>query len=196
MRPGTRVAVSGAHSTGKSTLIASFLAERPDFAHEPEAFELLADDVDLTDTEGPTSEGLTLLLRHSVETVGRHPVGKSVVFERSPVDYLAYAAASVRSWSRAERSAFLSEHAADVREALRHIDLVVLLPVARVPGRAFENAGFRRRVDAELRGALVDDDYDLFGGSGSPRVVELHPDPERQLASLLELTRFTQPIQV
>ena len=185
-----RVAVSGAHSTGKSTLIASFLAKRPHYAHEPEAFEALADDIDLTYTEGPTIEGLRLLLRHSVDTVVHFRTGQSVVFERSPVDYLAYAAASRRSWSRAERSAFLSDHLAEVRDALRHLDLIVLLPVARegVSGRTGENPAFRRRVDQALRAALVDDEYDLLDGAESPSVVELHPDPSRQLASLLDLT--------
>lgn len=186
-----RVAVSGAHSTGKSMLIAQFLAERPEFAHEPEAFEALADEVDLTETEGPTSEGLELLLHHSIAAVSRYDRGDSVVFERSPVDYLAYAAASVRTWRRPDRAAFLSTHVPQVRSVLRHLDLIVLLPVARsgVSGRTGESPAFRKRVDEALRAALVDDAYDLFGGSESPRVVELHPNPDRQLASLLELTR-------
>jgi predicted ATPase len=187
-----RVAVSGAHSTGKSTLIASFLAERPEYAHEPEAFEALADDVDLTHTEGPTREGLALLLRHTIETVVRYRAGESVVFERSPVDYLAYSASSVRSWSRDERSAFRSEHVPEVREVLGYLDLIVLLPAPKngVEGRVGESPAFRRRVDQALRAALLDDEYDLFDGADSPRVLELHPDPGRQLASLLELTRM------
>jgi hypothetical protein len=36
-----RVAVSGTHNTGKSTLIAAFLAERPQYAHEPQAYEAI-----------------------------------------------------------------------------------------------------------------------------------------------------------
>jgi hypothetical protein len=129
-------------------------------------------------------------LRHTIETVVRYRAGESVVFERSPVDYLAYSAASVRSWSKGERATFLSEHLANGRESMRNLDLVVLLPVARIPGRAGESPAFRRRVDQALRAALLDDEYDLFDGADSPRVLELHPDPGRQLASLLELTRM------
>ncbi|HEX6739814.1 MAG TPA: hypothetical protein VF310_16160, partial [Vicinamibacteria bacterium] len=80
-----RVAVSGSHSTGKSTLIAAFLAERPEYVHEPEAYEELADDIALLASEGPDIEGLTALLLHTVSTVGRHGPGSDVIFERSPV---------------------------------------------------------------------------------------------------------------
>ncbi len=84
-----RVAVSGSHGTGKSTLIAAFLEEHPAYVHEPEAFESLADGIELTPSEGPTPEGLHALLEHTIATVCLHKPGALVVLERSPVDYLA-----------------------------------------------------------------------------------------------------------
>ena len=185
-----RVAVSGSHSTGKSTLIAAFLARHPAYVPEPEAFESLADEVELTPSEGPLPEGLHALLEHSIQAVGRHCPGSLVLFERSPVDYLAYAAASRRSWPRGSIASFLEESIPRVREAVRNLDVIAFLPVAKhgVPSRLGENPGFRRRVDEALRSALVDDDHDLFGESRSPRVVELSPVPERQLGELIQLT--------
>ena len=38
-----RLAISGSHGTGKSTLIAAFVDLRPEFRYEPEAYEALAD---------------------------------------------------------------------------------------------------------------------------------------------------------
>jgi len=81
-----RVAVSGSHSTGKSTLIAAFPERRPEYVYEPEAYEAIADDVPLTLSEGPTPEGLESLLQYSVSAVARHVPGTCVVFERSPAD--------------------------------------------------------------------------------------------------------------
>ena len=101
-----RVAVSGSHGTGKSTLIAAFLARCPHYLDEPEAFESLADDIDLTSSEGPTADGITALLDHTISAVTVHSPGAFVVFERSPVDYLAYAAAS-RSWPQGSVASFL-----------------------------------------------------------------------------------------
>lgn len=188
-----RVAVSGSHGTGKSTLIVAFLDRNPAYAHEPEAFESLADDIELTESEGPTPEGLHALLEHSIAAVSLYDHGALVVFERCPVDYLAYAAASRRSWPRGAIASFLSLSVPRVRAAVRNIDVIAFLPVSNgLPPRADENPRFRKRVDEALRRALVDDDYDLFGESKSPRVVELSPSPERQLGELIQLTCVAQ----
>ena len=184
------VAISGSHNTGKSTLIAAFVERRPQYVYEPEAYEALADDVALTSSEGPTSDGLEALLRYTVSALAGHPRGACVVFERSPVDYLAYAAASGRSWPAGTVRDFLATSIPVVRASLRHLDLIALLPVSRrgpIESRADEDARFRRRVDERLRRALIDDDYDLFP-EAAPRVVELSPFPERQLAELIRLT--------
>src|SRR5687768_2799263 len=114
-----RIAVSGAHATGKSTLIAGFLARRPDYKHEPEAYETLADDIDLTEDGGPTPEGLDALLRHTVATLATFAPDEDVIIERSPVDYLAYAAASRRRWP-SDVAAFLDASVPAVRQAVHN----------------------------------------------------------------------------
>jgi hypothetical protein len=184
-----RVAVCGSHGTGKSTLIAGFLRERPAYLHEPEAFETIGDDVDLASSGGPTPEGLKALLEYTVASVAAHPPGACVIHERSPVDYLAYAAASCGSWPAGSARRFLSEHVTTVRASLRHLDLIALVPVSPAPSaRPGEDARFRRRVGESLERALLDDEYDLFAQGGSALVVELPGAPERRLPELLRLT--------
>jgi len=39
-----RIAVSGTHGVGKSTLIEEFLRAHPDFVHEPEPYVVLVED--------------------------------------------------------------------------------------------------------------------------------------------------------
>jgi hypothetical protein len=186
-----RVAVSGSHSTGKSTLIAAFVERRPEYVYEPEAYETLADDIELTSSEGPTPEGLQALLEYALTAVAMYAPGARVIFERSPADYLAYAAASRSTWPPAAITTFLKKQIPGVRASLSHLDLIVLLPVSSagpITGRPGENERFRGRVDDSLRRALIDDDYALLGEQDTPRVVELSPFPERQLAELIRLT--------
>jgi len=189
-----RIAVSGSHGTGKSTLIRAFLERRPHYRHEPEAYEALADDIDLTPSEGPTPEGLQALLEHTVGAVDAWSSETSVVFERSPVDYLAYALAS-RTWPRGAAAEFLEAYVPQVRRSLRGLDVIAYVPVSRKgpDARAGENPRFRLRVDEELRRALLDDDHDLFGGAGSPRVRTLPPDPQAQLDELVGLSGAAGP---
>lgn len=179
-----RVAVSGSHGTGKSTLIAAFLERRPSYAHEPEAFEALGDEVDLEDGE-PTADGLRLLLDHTGARLDRYAPGADVVFERSPVDYLAYAAARPRDGV----ADFLDAALPIVRRGLQGLDLIAFLPLSsRGPAaRPGESPRFRRRVHHALERALLDDEYDLFG-PGAPRVVALPPELDRRVEELVRLT--------
>ena len=180
-----RIAICGSHSTGKSTLISRFLARCSDYASEPEAFEVLGDEIDLMPTEGPDGEGLSALVDYTVSVLEQYPRGASVIFERSPVDYLAYATASL-SISDSERSDFLSSALPAIRATLPHLDFLVLLPVSgEIRGRPGEDESFRFRVDDKLRQALIDDIYDLFGNPHSPEVVELPASPDQQLVELI-----------
>jgi len=184
-----RLAVSGSHGTGKSTLIAAFVDLRPEFRYEPEAYEALADDIALTASEGPSPEGLQSLLDYTIAAISGHGPEASVVFERSPVDYLAYAAASRDAWTAPVAREFLAAAVPAVRSSLRHLDLIALLPVSHAIGaRPEEGERFRKRVDDWLRRALIDDDFDLFDERDLPRVVELSPLPARQIAELMRLT--------
>ena len=184
-----RVAVSGSHSVGKSTLIAGFLGRHPEYAHEPEAFEVLADDIELAESGAPTHDGLLLLLNYTLAALDSRAAEARVMFERSPVDYLAYAAASARTWQALEMKEFLRTQKPIVRGAMRHLDLVayVPLPTHGPVRRRGENSSFRRRVDTCLRRALLDDRYELFADGHPPRVVALPADPDKQLGELSRL---------
>jgi predicted ATPase len=111
-----KVAVSGAHGTGKSTLIAGFLERRPEYLDEPEAFETLADDIGLSEGDEPTVEDLRALLEFTVSVLTTH-TAEHVIFERSPVDYLAYAAASRRARSAGSVVDFLETPVPDALTA-------------------------------------------------------------------------------
>ena len=183
-----RVAVAGSHGTGKSTLIAAFLARCADYVHEAEAFETLGDDVEIAG-DGPTADGLRLLLDHTASAIDAHAPGARVIFERSPVDYVAYAAAS-RSWPPGALAEFLDAALPVVRRSLCGLDLIAFLPVsARGPAaRPDGSPRFRRRVDRALGRALLDDEHDLFGAPDAPRVVALPPDLEGRVTELVRLT--------
>jgi hypothetical protein len=77
-----------------------------------------------------------------------------------------------------------------VKASLRRLELIAYLPVSPdgPEGRPGEDDGFRRRVDRWLRRALLEDEYDLLDDRDAPAVVELPPQPERQLAELVRLT--------
>lgn len=180
-----RIAVTGAHGTGKSTLIAAFLERCPGYVHEPEAFEALGDEVEV-EGEEPTADGLRLLIAHTAAALDPYEAGACVIFERSPVDYLAYAAAS--AWPRGAIAEFIDDVTPAVRPGVSRLDLIAFLPASGGPAaRQGESPRFRRRVDRALERALFDDAYDLFGAADAPRVVALPPALDRRVEALVRL---------
>jgi hypothetical protein len=181
-----RVAIAGSHSVGKTALISRFLGLCPECVHEPEAFETLADDVELTESGAPTRDGLLLLLNYTLAVVEGRAAQDRVIFERSPVDYLAYAAASVGAWHPDDIRDFLRAQRPRVRDSLRHLELIAYLPIPASDSvrRRGEGKVFRRRVDAHLRRALLEDRYRIFGDRRRPVVVALAPTPGEQLREL------------
>src|SRR5688572_13336057 len=85
-----RIAVSGTHCTGKSTLVEEFLRVHPDFAHEPEPYTVLVEDFGEEFSEKPTVDDFLRQLEFNVDRLRQHPGGEHVIYERCPVDFLAY----------------------------------------------------------------------------------------------------------
>ena len=162
-----RIAVSGTHGVGKSTLIDEFLGVHPEFAHEPEPYEVLSEDYGEEFAAEPCVEDFLRQLEFNLERLGQHGPGEKVIYERCPLDFLAYL--SVLDSDRSE--ALLPR----ISEAMLHLDLVVYLPL----DDAYDNGEFpklRRAVDRQLREILTSANVNVVEAAGSTiqrlRVIE------------------------
>jgi hypothetical protein len=120
-----------------------------------------------------------------VRVASRKPSKRSV-FERSPPDYLAYAAASRRAWGAPEVDEFIAAYTPVVRSSVRQLGLIAFLPLSAegAAPRPGEGKRFRRQVDLWLRRILLDDEYELFERGCPPLVVALPTRPADQLQAL------------
>ena len=99
-----------------------------------------------------------------------HP-GDRVIFERSPVDYVAYLLA-LHDLERETADAELTRRSIAVaRSGVGLLDVIVYARVRSGGGPESEDPMLRRAVAGRLDDLLLDDDLDLFGGS-QPRIVE------------------------
>lgn len=172
-----RIVVSGTHASGKSTLIADFVAVHPEYEVLPDPFEELMDegfdDLDsaLFSSQLVVAARRLLLLRP----------GSRVIAERGPLDFLAYLEALETLGRRGRSAAAFADGLPLVRAAAPRIDLLVLLPLTR---RDTIRVGDDE--DPELRLAMNDtlldlaDDPDLTGAT----VIEVTGDRAARLAQL------------
>src|SRR4030095_5709841 len=85
-----RIAVSGTHGVEKSTLIEEFLQTHPEFVYEPEPYAVLVEDFGEEFSEDPCVEDFHRQLEFNIDRLQQHAPGEKVIYERCPIDFLAY----------------------------------------------------------------------------------------------------------
>ena len=115
-----RIAVSGAHGTGKSTLIDEFLRVHPEFVHEPEPYTVMVEELGEEFSAEPSVDDFLRQLEFNIDRLKQHERGERVIYERCPTDFLAYIKC-ISPTHPLPRSAVL--------EYMTNLDLIVYLPI-------------------------------------------------------------------
>lgn len=173
-----RIVVSGTHASGKSTLVADFAARHPDFAVLPDPFELVDEAWDAPSPAMFAAQlGISATRLHPDETVG------PFIAERGPLDFLAYLLAWKDLAGDGGSRELISRCVEITRDALEHVDLLVVLPLAPVDEifvPADENLALRDAMNDVLLDLVSDDD--IVGGRTD--VVEITGDRHQRFAAL------------
>ncbi|MEO6390801.1 MAG: AAA family ATPase [Pyrinomonadaceae bacterium] len=184
-----RVAISGTHCSGKSTLVEAFLQQHPDYSHEPEPYTVLVEDFGEEFSSVPTAEEFFRQLEFNVDRLGQYKPGANVIFERCQADFLAYILA-LQDLGRENIDTAFYNAALDLAvAALPHLDLIVYLPANEVDRDDVpdeEDPELRDAVDRWLRDILIDDEFSLFS-AGFPLVLEANGSTVQRLGMLESL---------
>ena len=166
-----RIAVSGTHCTGKSTLIDEFLRAHPEFAHEPEPYTVLVEDFGEEFSAEPCVEDFYRQLEFNIDRLRQHARGKRVIYERCPLDFFAYIDAL--DPQSAEPSLGL------ISDPMQNLDLIVYLPLD-VEISESEYPKLRKAVDRRLSAILRDDEFGIFS-SCSAAIIEVSGSTAQRL---------------
>jgi len=170
-----RIAVSGTHGVGKSTLIDEFLRRHPEFVHEPEPYTVMVEDLGEEFSAEPSVEDLRRQLEFSIERLSQHAPGENVIYERCPVDFFAY----IHALDRKSAEALLER----VSEAMRHLDLILYLPF---DGTSEEFPKLQRAVDRRLRSIFQEDEFGIMSSTNAI-IVEAEGSTDHRLPTLEKL---------
>lgn len=167
-----RIAVSGTHCCGKSTLIDAFLTSHPEYTHEPEAYEALEDRGETFSAE-PSADDFVRQLEYCVKRLDQFGQDEHVILERCPADYIAYLLA-LEKLRRDPDARRLKEHSIEVaRRGMQNVDIVVFLRPDdwRYEFPDDEDPVLRNTVDNYLEAILLDHELELVDGD-HPLVLE------------------------
>ncbi len=154
-----RIAVSGTHSVGKSTLVDEFLRAHTDFAHEPEPYTVLVEDFGEEFAAEPCEEDFYRQLEFNVERLKQHGPGEHVIYERCPIDFLAYLAAL--------KCQTIDTALTLVSEGTQHLDLIVYLPLDEDDDSDADYPKLRKAVDRKLSAIFREAEFEVFSSTNA-----------------------------
>jgi predicted ATPase len=153
-----RIGISGTHGTGKTTLAEALCAHLPGHVTADEPYYLLEEEG--YEFEFPPSlDDYRAMLTRSVQTLSSPSLLRAVVFDRTPMDYLAYLAATAADAERAI-------DAPATRSAVASLDLLVLTVITPETEQALptpEMPRLRSAMNDALLEIVYNDPLDLCG---------------------------------
>jgi predicted ATPase len=150
-----RVAFSGTHRAGKTTLLEAVAELMPGYAVIEEPYRALEDE-GYEFSDPPSRDDFERQLKHCIRAIAEAPA--DALIDRCPLDFVAYLQAldddfEVEDWLDA------------LRDSVASLDLIVVVPIEspdRIAVASHEDRRLRRRVD-ELLCPLILDDPHGFG---------------------------------
>jgi hypothetical protein len=170
-----RVGVSGTHGTGKTTLVDALCARLPGHTSAGEPYLLLEEEGHEFEFP-PAADDFRALVRRSVQLLSAPAA--DVVFDRTPLDYLAYLGAL-------DVDLECEADPLDLRSALGSLDLLVLTPITAETERilpAAELPLLRERMNEALLELVYTDPLHAWG---DVPVIELSGALNQRLAAVL-----------
>lgn len=150
-----RIAISGTHCVGKTTLAEALADALPGYLLVPEPYRQLEDDgYDFADP--PSLDDFERQLERSIESIAES--GPDTVFDRCPIDIVAYLS------THREAAAFtFDDWRSRVGEAMATLDLLVVVPAddPAGPQPPAPARRLRRRVDEAIAELVGDDTFGL-----------------------------------
>lgn len=137
-----------------------------------------------------TPESFQRQLEYMSDVLARHPPGEPVIFDRCPLDFVAYMRA-VDELDLGESDWSMSQAVLrSVEAGLRSLDLIVLVrPDDAGYGESDDGRDLKRLVDRYLVELLVDDVLGLMRGGDGPSVQELEGSTGKRVVELSRLAR-------
>ena len=188
-----RIAISGSHSLGKSTLVWDWVKRHPEYTREEEPFRALDSemyDIRFRQESNRLHNGIQMY--YNASRVNLYPsINDDVIFDRAPVDYIAYSQYTADKKTTDIDDEFVHAMVPRVRETLQRLDLVVFIPMTDRWPVEMEDDGirpvdlpYRAEVDAIFKQIYRDERFSVMPEKNRPMLIELWGSREQRLDCL------------
>jgi hypothetical protein len=197
-----RIAVSGSHSLGKSTVVNDWVALHGDYIREEEPYRVLSlrGPYEILFRDASTRLHNGIQLYYSIGRLNRYSMpAEQVIFDRAPVDYIAYSQYTANQHSTDIDDDFVVSMVSAVRESLEHLDILAFVPQSDAWPVAMEDDGmrpvdhsYRDEVDVIFKHIYRDGRFDILPKKNPPLLVELVGPPDERVLQLAQAVEQLQ----
>ena len=197
-----RIAISGSHSLGKSTLVWDWIKRHPQYTREEEPFRALDGemyDIRFRQESNRLHNGIQMYYNASRVNL-YSSINDCVIFDRAPVDYIAYSQYTADKKTTDIDDAFVDAMVPRVKETLQRLDLVVFIPMTNRWPVEMEDDGirpvdlpYRAEVDAIFKQIYRDERFLVMPNKNRPKLIELWGSREQRLDQLQQAAASCMP---
>ena len=197
-----RIAISGSHSLGKSTLVWDWIKRHPQYTREEEPFRALDGemyDIRFRQESNRLHNGIQMYYNASRVNL-YSSINDCVIFDRAPVDYIAYSQYTADKKTTDIDDAFVDAMVPRVKETLQRLDLVVFIPMTNRWPVEMEDDGirpvdlpYRAEVDAIFKQIYRDERFSVMPDKNRPKLIELWGSREQRLDRLQQAAASSLP---
>jgi hypothetical protein len=186
MEQPMRIAISGTHFVGKSTMIDDFIDAHPEYRKEVEPYYKLQELKSMELALEPSLDSLIEQLDYSFEQIDECANVANVIFDRCSIDYLAYAMALADLESFDFYNSEIMERIPEIQRTLEHLDIIAFLPLTQEHPINYteENPVFRKKADFYFKKIYRDEILDIFPRYGHPKIIEISGDRRTRVRTL------------
>ena len=197
-----RIAISGSHSLGKSTLVWDWIKRHPQYTREEEPFRALDGemyDIRFRQESNRLHNGIQMYYNASRVNL-YSSINDCVIFDRAPIDYIAYSQYTANKQTTDIDNAFVEAMVPRVRETLQRLDLVVFVPMTDRWPVDMEDDGirpvdlpYRAEVDAIFKQIYRDERFSVMPDKNRPKLIKLWGSREQRLDRLQQAAASSLP---
>jgi nicotinamide riboside kinase len=188
------LAITGAHSMGKSTLVQDWVKTHPNTLLEDEPYRVLGLNGPYTIQfrDAATRHHNGLMLYYNIGRCYRHGQRKQpVIFDRCPIDFIAYSQFAADCGRSDIDDAFVESMLEPTLECLSSLDLLVFIPKTDEAPVTLEDDGirpidhaYRDAMDLIFKQIYREGRYGLRNSTTFPPLIELWGSREERLIKL------------
>ncbi len=183
-------------------MVDDWVAAQPGYFREEEPYRALGlfGPYEIKFREASTRLQNGIQMYYNISRIHRYAtMADDVIFDRAPVDYLAYSQYTANQATSDIDDAFVVSMVAAVRESLDHLDILAFVPKSEAWPVAMEHDGirpvdhaYRDDVDAIFKEIYRDGRFDVMPREQAPRLIESVGPAEQRLDQLKNAIRALQ----